>query len=159
MKTISEAVEEWKQGTLKELCGKCHLCCSSNISELTEEQAMLMFGTLESPKNKQMHPMLTKNGDGTYATHYIDSDACPALADGRCRIYDNPLRPQCCRDFPIFIDEEEKALSFHNVFCPATDLSNLAPLVIEAINLRYIVMNMFGEIRALTPDDLKPYLK
>jgi Fe-S-cluster containining protein len=160
MKTIDEAVEEWRQTTLKGLCEKCCICCGCNIFDLTEEQIKLIFNTLEAPKTIEGKPMFTKNNDSTYSTHYIRSHMCPALVNKKCSIYEHPLKPQVCRDFPIFIEEEEKIFTFHDKFCPATTrLYNLAPLALEAMSLGYKAVNMFGRIKELTMDDLKQYLK
>lgn len=52
MLKIQAAIENWRNNVLARLCDKCKgYCCQDNITDLTEEQIKLIFGSLEPPLN------------------------------------------------------------------------------------------------------------
>jgi Fe-S-cluster containining protein len=50
---------------------------------------------------------------------------CPALFNNLCSTYET--RPKICRDFPIFVDHDNKIITFSNK-CPAVMNNKFYPL-------------------------------
>jgi len=145
--TLVEKVELWKKEILSSLCfGICDgKCCRLNQVDWTEEQVRLIFGMKNEiiiPQNKNNAPILTKNCEGTYSTHFTRKDRCPQQdKDAKiCRIHEHPLRPQACTDYPVWVEGNE--LLYHWT-CPGTGLKYTADLFLFAIENNFRVFEMF----------------
>ncbi|MBD3313661.1 hypothetical protein GF345_04425 [Candidatus Woesearchaeota archaeon] len=55
--------------------------------------------------------MLKKLENGNYSLFLGSNDGpCPQLNEFKCSIHMNPKRPRACRDFPVFVDHENKTV-------------------------------------------------
>jgi hypothetical protein len=83
-------------------------CCQKGYLTLTDKELSLVL------KDKLVEYCL--NGQVTetdlgYSFFMGKPDHyCPCLVDNKCTIHKSKLRPQCCKDFPIFIDYKNKLI-------------------------------------------------
>lgn len=163
MQEIEQIVNQWREEVLAPICNECPgYCCASNISNLTEEQLRLIFSIksnvgdeIELVTNKDGRELFQRNEDGTYSTNYGFDDVCPQWEDGNCKIHDDPLRPNTCKQCPVYIYEEEGGvLLINNHPCPATEtLEYTAQLCLDAMDHGLEVRNMFGLPEVVTRMD------
>lgn len=157
---MREIVEKWRSEVLPGYCGDCAAaCCHLNLEDLTAEQAGLICPKFEDELNADGQPMFYKN-NGLYRTNFWPPpfDSCPQLKNHQCGIYDHPLRPEICRDFPLFIWGSERRIVRHNQNCPAASLSNLADLWDQAQAKGYQLQNAFG-IKEITSIQIRRALR
>ena len=158
MTTLPKEIENWKKTILKPACAKCDgHCCSTNLPDLTQEQVQLLFGNSDPEAIKDINGehIVLPCGDGTFVTSYEQGGHCPQLENGMCKVYNHPLKPKVCGDFPFFLEEEKKILFIHNFNCPVTeDLKNISRLCKTVLDLGYKIENMCGLHKEVTEEDL-----
>lgn len=74
-------------------------------------------------------PAEIRAGDGLYYAH---QKACPAYDETQhnCRVYDQPIKPAGCSDFPVYEDGDRLIADLR---CEAVDIDELAAWVARAL--------------------------
>lgn len=88
----AEKLAEKARQSIGKFCAeecRAYCCRTGNLTISKEESAVFD------------HQILTKTDKG-FLTN-LKSPGCPHLEKFKCRIYQNPLRPLACREFPLFI--------------------------------------------------------
>ncbi|PIN87292.1 hypothetical protein COV19_00210 [Candidatus Woesearchaeota archaeon CG10_big_fil_rev_8_21_14_0_10_44_13] len=167
MDEIEKIISLWKSNILNPSCLKScdHLCCSKDFS-LTEEQARLIFsidGKMYFPSGKNGQPLLGNNDDAQdgnpegdqdmiFRTRFsIAEEYCPMHKEGRCGIYDNPLRPKICSDFPVFADAGIR-LVVYDSSCSRTERGSALAVFSEAIRQGYRVIDCAEDMEITIKD-------
>ena len=91
-------------------CSICGLCCKYEEVTLKERDVTRILRNLELDKKSFLD----------HYTHYnlitketIMNIPCPFLKKNRCTIY--PIRPEICRNYPIFVNEKEGFVIFSEI--------------------------------------------
>jgi Fe-S-cluster containining protein len=91
-------------------CSICGLCCKDEDLAITEPDTNRISRNLHLDKKLFLD----------HYTHYnpvtketILNTPCPFLIENRCTIY--PIRPEICRNYPIFIVEKEGLVIFSEI--------------------------------------------
>ena len=126
----AEPIDRWRKDVLNPYCkDSCQdKCCRLDrlfLSGLTKEQIELMFGNdqslIESSK-KQGH--LKERFTIRGKRFELRSPICPSYdqQEGLCRVYDEPLKPDQCRKFPLQILPDENKIEFTMAVSPMCEL-------------------------------------
>ena len=108
-------------------------CCKKGFLILDIEEINLLVGDNESSLKSLGYIRLLK--DKKYSLNLSNHlGSCPSLKDNKCTIHDNSLRPNTCKDFPIFIIGDTIKLSKR---CYAVRDNKLYPHVHKFIELGY----------------------
>ena len=110
---------------------ECHAyCCRKGYLQLTVKEAALIMTLPE--KDLRDTETLKQIEDDTFLLELGDSKhPCPQLKGNGCSIHGNPERPESCRDFPLFFEEDNKVRLSQR--CPAVRLGKLYPFVAELV--------------------------
>ena len=91
-------------------CSTCGLCCKDEELTIKELDVNKISRNLQLDK-KSFLDQYTHYNPATKET--IMNMPCPFLNENRCTIY--PVRPEICRNYPIFILEEEGLVIFSEI--------------------------------------------
>lgn len=108
MKTVIEKLACKARNSIGKFCyEECNAyCCRKGSIRITTEQASLITGS--KFKGYQNSGNLSKTNNGFELKL---SGGCPALSGFKCSIHKNPKRPDICRDFPVFVEEDRIVIS------------------------------------------------
>lgn len=136
-------------------CPSCRRpCCRLDtlVLDLEWKQIKLLWqgtnsrGEFDRKLDQGKGPQEIRRADGRY---YVHSKPCPAYDEQipGCRIYDHPLKPQGCSDFPVY---EDAGAVIADLRCEAVALDQLANKLAEAMGPEYRLQH--------TPDHDFPFL-
>ena len=91
-------------------CSICGLCCKDEELTIKEPDVNKISRNLQLDK-KSFLEQYTNYNPATKET--IMNMPCPFLKENRCTIY--PIRPEICRNYPIFIVEKEGLVIFSEI--------------------------------------------
>lgn len=116
-------------------------CCglSALVLEMEWKQIKFLWKREESRTQfdqllaAQQGPVEIRTANGLY---YVHSKPCPAFdqAGVGCRVYDQPLKPAGCTDFPVY---EDGTTITADLRCEAVKLDELIPVIAEAVEGAY----------------------
>lgn len=110
-------------------------CCRKGYLILTEKECELVALGRKADlitKNLLKHLPASK-----YSLNIGSKDApCPCLKDFMCTIHKRKYRPTVCKDFPLFLENNEIRLSTR---CPAVTAGLFYPYVHRLIKLGYTI--------------------
>ncbi|MFC1697619.1 YkgJ family cysteine cluster protein [Nanoarchaeota archaeon] len=157
LEQLNELIDTWKEDVLSKFCDECNgYCCGSNIFNLKEEQVKLIFDVDDIdnvPENDYKHPIFEKFEGDLYRTDYASNERCPKWDEGLCKIYENPLRPDVCKEYPIFI--ENNSVYIMNFPCTeVTSLENIGGLCLNVMDLGYQIQYANGLDREITKEKI-----
>lgn len=128
-KRFLDSLNKWKKNNLEAFClNKCkgYECCRDmEHSGLEEAQIREIFKLKESdsltkPKNRYGLNVIRKDKKGFY-TDLCHGVPCPALGkNNMCTIYNSPLKPHYCDDFPFYYSRIDGVDTLEIDMCPAT---------------------------------------
>lgn len=97
-------------------------------------------------------PVEIRAANGRY---YVHSRPCPAYDESRpgCRVYDQPVKPAGCSDFPVY---EDAGAVIADLRCEAVDLDALAASLAQAVgpdwHIARVADERFPFLVELTPE-------
>lgn len=105
-------------------------CCRKGYLVMTPEEAGIVCdGRVKELTQNKVLKLLPY---GKYSLFLGNPEGCPSLDGSKCRIHKNPLRPDTCRAFPIFIEGKKVKLSQR---CLAVKQEKLYPYVAEFLSI------------------------
>lgn len=111
-------------------------CCRKGYLELTRKEAALLMNVAEDKVTDT--ETLKEIEDGCYLLDLGNEKIpCPQLHLSSCRIHTNLNRPECCKDYPLFFEEENNIHVSQR--CPAVRAGKLYPFIAELIKLGFVV--------------------
>ena len=116
---------------------ECHAyCCRKGYLELTKKEAAVVMGVLESDVKDT--ETLKEIEESIYLLDLGNEKVpCPQLNISSCRIHKNPCRPQCCKEYPLFFQEDG---TIHvSQRCPAVRAGKLYPYIVKLMNIGFVV--------------------
>ncbi len=82
-------------------------CCRKGYLILNEAEKNITVGSKEIEFSKNND--LKKLDDDKYSLHLGgQTGSCPSLVNNMCMIHKDPARSSTCKDFPIFIEDNNK---------------------------------------------------
>src|SRR5574343_1101734 len=110
--TLAEAAAAYQEAHVIPHCGVCQApCCAltSLVLELSWKQVKVLWRIDEARAAFDQRlaagqgPTEIRAGNGLYYAH---QKPCPAydLTARTCRVYDQPVKPAGCSDFPVYAD-------------------------------------------------------
>jgi Fe-S-cluster containining protein len=115
MKSLQSEINDLANKARESISEYCYqecgaYCCRKGYLTLTDKELSLFLK--DKVDEFITNGQLTKT-DKRYCFHLGKlNDPCPCLVDNKCTIHKNKLRPQCCKDFPVFVDSENKVIRF-----------------------------------------------
>ena len=95
------------------VCRRCGMCCErlSHViyDPLEREVSVENIEEIKEFLGIRYYEILEEVGSKVKGVNPVIVNPCPFLQDGKCEVY--PVRPQSCRPFPLFGDQ--------NIGCPA----------------------------------------
>ncbi|MFO8015848.1 MAG: hypothetical protein R6U32_01980 [Candidatus Woesearchaeota archaeon] len=107
MQAEINAIAEKARKSIGEFCSsECRAyCCRKGYLVMNTVQAGLLTSGRISDFISEKR--MKRISDDKYSLFLGDYEKpCPCLKDFRCMVHSNPLRPEACRDFPVFVDAE-----------------------------------------------------
>ena len=115
MTTVNTKVSNLANLARKSISNYCHeecnaYCCRKGYLPLNDKEirVVLKDKLVESCLNGQVKKTITGY---SFFMGKLDHH-CPCLIDNKCTIHKSKQRPQCCKDFPVFVDYEKKLIRF-----------------------------------------------
>jgi Fe-S-cluster containining protein len=116
MTNASQAIEAWRRDVLNPYClEQCEAksCCTKfHLTGLTEKQIRVITGK----RNQSLIKDMKSNGEiveiaadsPSVRKYKFIEGPCPGLIllTGKCSVYDRPLKPEICREFPLAVRGE-----------------------------------------------------
>ncbi|MGV8171444.1 MAG: YkgJ family cysteine cluster protein [Candidatus Woesearchaeota archaeon] len=134
------------------LSGYCYsecmaYCCRRGYLLLSAEEVGLMQNTCI--EDLKIMPLRTKTDAKRYIFNLGSKGlGCPNLSEYKCVIHTNPARPKACKEFPLFIWNNNTIVI--NDECPAVKENRLYPYLAEFKNMGY---------KLIYSSDIKPFVK
>lgn len=144
-KELSAAAADYQTTHVIPHCPECTKpCCSLEalVLEMEWKQVKTLW-SIEVQKaefDKQLAagkgPQEIRAANGLY---YIHSKPCPAFDQGRgsCRVYNQPVKPVGCSDFPVY---EDDGCVVADLRCEAVDLNALTTSIARAVGPEFRVV-------------------
>jgi len=112
-------------------------CCRKGYLVMTPEEATLVSGgRVKELTQKKVLKLLPY---GKYSLFLGNPEGCPSLDGSKCKIHKDPLRPNTCKSFPIFIEGNKVKLSQR---CLAVKQEKLYPYIAEMVKAGYKIIEM-----------------
>lgn len=142
---LREATAAYQDANVIPHCKRCaQPCCKleSLVLELNWKQVKVFWRLDESRAafDRQLEagkgPQEIRAGNGLYYAH---QKPCPAYdeAQGTCSVYNQPLKPAGCSDFPIY---EDGNLVTADLRCEAVDVDALTAWISRALGPEYRIV-------------------
>lgn len=136
--TLARAAADYQTAEVIPHCARCaRPCCKLDalVLELDWKQVRTLWRIEEARPAFDRRlaagkgPVEIRESGGLY---YIHSKPCPAFdpVQGGCRIYDQPLKPVGCSDFPVYEDGGDIIADLR---CEAVDADALARRLADAV--------------------------
>jgi Fe-S-cluster containining protein len=137
---IFEIADEARENISDFCINECHsYCCRKGYLIVSPDLANLMSG--EYKERLILEKTLKELIDGKFSISFENSlGSCPQLKNFKCLIHENPLRPQTCKDFPIFILGKKIKISKR---CPAKKANKFFKFEHEARKLGFEFVDDF----------------
>lgn len=144
--TLQAAAAAYQTAHVIDHCASCSKpCCRLDalVLELNWKQVKVFWRLEESRTafdrrlaSGQGPEEIRAGGDGLYYAH---RKACPAYDEtGRgCRVYDQPIKPAGCTDFPVYEDGDRVMADLR---CEAVDIDVLADWIARAVGPEFRVV-------------------
>ena len=134
-RTAAERIAQQARNSLGKYCSEecAAYCCRKGYLILNQKEFKLVFKGKEA--EYQTNHLLKKiNPEQT--SFYLGNSAhpCPQLENLKCKIHQSKDRPQCCKDFPLFLKNKQIMLSPR---CFAVKKDLLYPYIRKLIKLGY----------------------
>lgn len=146
----AEKIAALARKSLSKFCSEeCRsYCCRKGYLVLNKNELELVS---QGKKNELINQgSLRKTNDGRYSLFIGDSSQpCPSLSGLKCLVHGHKHRPQCCRDYPLFIEGNTVRLASR---CPAVSLSMLYPYTkrLQQLGFRILHPASLSDMDALT---------
>ncbi|PIZ50806.1 hypothetical protein COY27_05815 [Candidatus Woesearchaeota archaeon CG_4_10_14_0_2_um_filter_33_13] len=90
-------------------------CCRKGYLVLSQKELDLLLNSQEALADELK--LIKQQNNGNFSLFIGNSQfPCPRLDNMQCSIHKNKSRPQCCKDFPLFLKDDKFFLSPR---CPA----------------------------------------
>lgn len=137
MEDKAEKIAEKARESISRYCiEECKAyCCRKGYLPLNEDEVDLV--TQGKRKELEDKGLLRKTVKERHSLNMgVYSTPCPSLDMNKftCTIHTNPKRPKCCRDFPLFLENNLVKLSPR---CPAVKENLFYPYVKQLLMLGY----------------------
>lgn len=142
---LRDVAAQYQQAQVIPHCPNCTKpCCglSALVLEMEWKQIKFLWKREETRAQfdqllaRQKGPVEIRAANGLY---YVHSKPCPAFDQTGvgCRIYDQPLKPAGCSDFPVYEDGNMLTVDLR---CEAVHLNELIPVLTDALGGEYQVV-------------------
>jgi Fe-S-cluster containining protein len=91
-------------------CSICGVCCKDEEVTLKEHDIIRILKNLELDKKSFLYQYTHYNPETKERMMNIP---CPFLKENRCTIY--PIRPEICRNYPLFILKKDRLVIFSDI--------------------------------------------
>jgi Fe-S-cluster containining protein len=115
-------------------------CCRRGYLLLTGDEVNVMRGARK--EDMQVIPTAMDAGEG-FVFDLGAGDGCPNLMDYKCTIHSNPMRPNACKEFPLFIWEDKTIMVTYA--CPAVKEAKLYPYLAKFKRMGYKLVYIEGK--------------
>jgi hypothetical protein len=117
----------------------CHsYCCRNGYLVMNEKQTIVLTNNKIKEYIEKGLLTILKNNDYSFNLNK-NNHSCPNLVDFKCIIHKKRLRPNCCKNFPLFLDEEKKIIMISNR-CFATKDGKFYPYISQFKKLGYKII-------------------
>lgn len=154
---LTEALNQFQQQKINSHCSSCSRpCCllTDVVLDFTWPQFTALYEIKIS--QRQFDQGLQQRGEPTYirkqeGLYYAYGSPCPAYdtANKKCNVYNTPLKPVNCSDFPLYFDGDEIIADSR---CEALDLATLLTQLRQTfptLHFRHTQDRQFGEINRI----------
>ncbi|MFP4403739.1 MAG: YkgJ family cysteine cluster protein [Nanoarchaeota archaeon] len=113
-------------------------CCRNGYLILNEKEAKLIIN--EKFEEFIENNTLIKLDENKFSLNFNKNNrSCPCLVEFKCTIHKKRLRPKTCKNFPIYVNEEEKMVLISNR-CFAVKEGKLYAFIYQFKNLGYKIV-------------------
>lgn len=116
-------------------------CCRKGFLLLTGDEVGLMKGACK--EELQVIPVELETDEEGFVFDLGSGEGCPNLMEYKCTIHDNPLRPNACKEFPLFIWPDKTIMVTYA--CPAVKEAKLYSYLAEFKRMGYKLVYIEGK--------------
>lgn len=159
----AETLAQKARKSISKFCiEECHaFCCRKGYLILKNDEVDLV--TQNRKEELIQKGVLKKINDQEYSLNLTDNDmSCPSLKDNQCLIHKNPKRPEACREFPLFLHDQN--LVKLSPRCLAVKCNLFYPYICQFIRMGYKLSatNPYADLettRMVIFEEAKPEIK